>query len=82
MFKPGDKVIYAPTNKPGGKPYKQEPGIVKRMNPYRDNIAFVWYHAGCTAASTDVKDLRLGEMADHERAHTGCHECAELKYKD
>lgn len=37
--------------------YKCELGKVKRLNPYDENKAFVWYHTGDTAACTNMKDL-------------------------
>lgn len=46
----GQLVIYDPG-------YKCEVGKVKRINPYFENKAFVWYHTGDTAACTDMNDL-------------------------
>lgn len=37
--------------------YKCELGKVKRLNPYDENKAFVWYHGGDTASCTNIEDL-------------------------
>lgn len=73
-FTPGQPVIYTPLDIHGNV-YKVEAGIVKRMND--DNTcAFVWYHSGCTAASTNVVDLEPCDMTiAHKGIHQGCKEC-------
>lgn len=52
LVEAGQLVIYDPG-------YKQEIGKVKRVNDYKPNHAFVWYHTGDTAACTDMKYLYL-----------------------
>ena len=46
----GQLVMYDPG-------YKCEVGKVKRINPYFEDKAFVWYHTGDTAACTNMDDL-------------------------
>lgn len=73
-FEPGQPVIYKPKDA-NGIIYKKEYGIVKRMND-EGTCAFVWYHSGCTAASTRVEDLEPSDMKfQHLHCHTGCSEC-------
>lgn len=55
IFLPGQPVIYLPTT-PQGNVYKVEYGIVKRMSK-DGKSAYVWYHSGCTAASTPIEYL-------------------------
>lgn len=50
MIEAGQLVIYNPG-------YKQEIGRVKRLNPYDDSEAFVWYSEGDTAACTNIEHL-------------------------
>lgn len=74
-FKPGQVVLYMPTD-PNGEVYKMQAGIVKRM---RDDgkVAFIWYHSGCTAASTPVEYLQVSpKLRAHSFIHTGCVECS------
>lgn len=46
----GQLVLYDPG-------YKWDLGKVKRLNPYDETKAFVWYHTGDTAACTNMEDL-------------------------
>jgi len=74
VFSPGQPVIYLPTT-PDGKVYKVEYGIVKRMSK-DGRCAFVWYHSGCTAASTPIEYLQPTLMLDqHKHCHQGCPQC-------
>jgi hypothetical protein len=73
-FKPGQTVIYRPTNHKGDV-YKEEVGIVKRMTE-SGNAAFVWYHSGCTAACTPIEYLEATPVTiAHTKIHHGCEEC-------
>lgn len=73
-FKPGQAVFYKPKDI-FGNVFKIEPGIVKRMND-DGTKAFVWYHSGCTAASTPLEYLEATEYTKaHTHIHHGCDEC-------
>lgn len=86
MFELGDKVIYAPFNfdEKGNRmpPYKTEVGIFKKMNPHTKDVAFVWYHSGCTTAATDTMYLSLGEREAHNLIHKGCIYCMDMDKKN
>ena len=73
-FRPGQAVFYKPKDS-SGKVYKVEAGIVKRMSD-DGTRAFVWYHSGCTAASTPVEYLEATDLTnDHSVVHKGCSQC-------
>lgn len=79
-FKPGQAVIYKPYDYIG-KVYKEAAGIVKSMSS-DGKIAFVWYHTGCTAASTPVVHLHESKITvAHTKIHHGCEECLAKNYE-
>ena len=53
-FRENELVIYAPEC--DGKIYKFQVGKFKRYAEDKEH-AFIWYHAGSTAARTDIKYL-------------------------
>lgn len=74
IFLPGQPVIYLPTT-PQGSVYKVEYGIVKHMSK-DGKSAHVWYHSGCTAASTPIEYLVASlVLPQHEYCHKGCDQC-------
>ena len=73
-FNPGQAVFYMPRDS-FGNIYKVEAGIVKRMSD-DETSAFVWYHSGCTAASTPVEYLEAAVLTNaHLDIHKGCPQC-------
>jgi hypothetical protein len=73
-LKPGDLVVYKPTDI-NGQVYKTQAGVVKRISEC-GNKAFIWYHEGCTAARTPIEYLHPSEETKAHRAiHRGCTQC-------
>lgn len=73
-LKPNDLVVYIPDYAKTDISLHR-PGIIKRLD--EDGVhAFVWYHEGCTAARTKLKDLvKAGCDKNHKHIHKGCSEC-------
>lgn len=78
IYKTGQPVLYRPKD-PDGNVYKEECGIVKRMSEDGTRV-FVWYHSGCTAASTPIAHLTpTTRRPGHDNCHKGCLECLPLQ---
>ena len=59
-YSPGNWVTYIPSHADGDINHPDcEHGVVSSINQYNDEIVFVWYHQGDTAAGTNVRDLVL-----------------------
>lgn len=77
MIKEGSFVIYRREYHDGTKSKKQY-GVVKRLNTDQTK-AYVWYHSGCTAASTPIEYLEeTYEQHGHSECHRGCKHCMSI----